>query len=242
MSNRRYDRTLPPVPSPTISVVIAALNEHALLERALRSTEAPGVDRVVVDGGSTDGTVETARFLGAEKILIEPPGRARQMDAGYRASGGRVVLFMHADSRLERGWEVGVRRALADPGVAGGVFRLCFDSPRRVFRLIEWGAWVRARLARLPYGDQGIFVRREVLDARGGIPDTPIFEDLDLVRDMRRAGRLVLLPQRCWTSPRRYERNGPTRTVIRHGLVLGAYRVGLDRERVARWYRRQPSR
>jgi rSAM/selenodomain-associated transferase 2 len=223
-------------------VVIPALNEQPLLERALRSTEGRGVDRVVVDGGSTDGTVETARFLGAEKILVERPGRAGQMDAGYRASGGQVVLFLHADSRLEPGWDSAVRKTLADSRAAGGVFRLCFDSPRPVFRFIERGARVRARLARLPYGDQGIFVRRELLDRQGGIPDTPLFEDLDLIRSIRRAGRLVLLPNRCWTSTRRYERNGPIRTVVRHGFALAAYFLGLNREAVARWYRRQPAR
>ncbi len=230
------------MPAPTLSVVIAALNERASIESALRSTERPGVDRVVVDGGSTDGTVEAARFLGAETILIEPPGRAHQMDAGYRASEGAVVLFLHADSRLEPGWDAAIRRVMANPAVSGGAFRLCFDSPRRVFRVIERGARLRSRFGRLPYGDQGIFIRREVLDRQGGIPPTPLFEDLDLVRTVRRAGRLVPLPDRCWTSVRRYERNGPLRTVARHQLALAAYLLNVDRSRVARWYRRQPDR
>jgi rSAM/selenodomain-associated transferase 2 len=230
------------VSNPAISVVIPALNERATLEDALGSTQAPGVERIVVDGGSTDGTVEAARALGAECVLVSAPGRAVQMNAGYGVASGEVILFLHADTALESGWDTEVRRALVDPRVSGGVFELRFASPRRVYRWIERGARLRARLARLPYGDQGIFVRRKVLDDLGGLPATPIFEDLDLVRAVRRAGRLAFLPVRAYTSARRYDRNGPIRTMGRHALVLGGYLLGLDRARVARWHRSRPER
>ena len=232
----------PHVSNSTVSVVIPTLNEQATLEGALGSTRAPGVERIVVDGGSTDGTREAARRLGAEHVLDCAPGRSGQMDAGYRVASGDVVLFLHADTALESGWDTEVRRVLVDPRVSGGVFELRFASPRPVYRWIERGARLRARLARLPYGDQGIFVRRKVLDALGGVPDTPIFEDLDLARAVRKAGRLAFLPVRAWTSPRRYDRNGPLRTMGFHALMLGAYLLGLDRARVARWRRRQPDR
>ncbi len=225
-----------------MSVVIPALDEKATLVRALESTKLEGVERIVVDGGSTDGTAEAARGLGAERVLGSAPGRARQMDAGYREARGDAVLFLHADTRLDAGWAEALTRALGDPRVAGGAFRLRFDSPRRIYRVIEAGVRLRARLAGLPFGDQGLFVRRALLDESGGIPAVPIFEDLDLVRGIRRAGRLALLPQRAWTSPRRYERNGPLRQVLRNTLALAAWGLGLDRERVARWYRGRPGR
>ncbi len=224
-----------------MSVVIPALDEKATLVRALESTKLEGVERIVVDGGSTDGTAEAARDLGAERVLGSAPGRARQMDAGYREARGDAVLFLHADTRLDAGWAEALTRALGDPRVAGGAFRLRFDSPRRIYRVIEAGVRLRSRLG-LPFGDQGLFVRRVLLDEIGGIPAVPIFEDLDLVRGIRRAGRLALLPQRAWTSPRRYERNGPFRQVLRNTLALAAWRLGLDRERVARWYRGRPGR
>lgn len=226
----------------SVSVVIPALNEFPGLERALRSTEAPGVERIVVDGGSVDGTLRLARRLGAERILVTACGRARQMDAGYRVARGEVILFLHADTRLEAGWAEAVRRSLEDPSVAGGAFRLRFESPRRVYRLIEQGARLRSVVARLPYGDQGLFVRRKVIDAMGGLADTPIFEDLDLARAVRRAGRLALLPLAAWTSPRRYERGGPLRTMLRNWAALAGWRLGVDREAVAHWYRRRPAR
>jgi len=222
----------------SISVVIPALNEQEELEHALRSARAEGVERIVVDGGSVDGTAETARSLNAERVLRSAPGRALQMNAGYRAASGDVIVFLHADSWLEAGWLACLRGALQDPCVVGGAFALRFASRRWVYRFLEFGAWLRVRLGGPPYGDQALFIRRAELDARGGIPGVPIFEDLDLVRIIRGSGRLVSLPVPVCTSPRRYEARGPLRTWMRNTLALLAYLIGLDRERVARWYRR----
>lgn len=240
--NPRGAAHLPGVPIPEISVVIPALNERVALERALYSTRAPGVEIIVADGGSADGTPESAERLGAERVVRTGPGRARQMSAGYEAAKADVILFLHADTYLDSGWDTEMRHALTDPGVAGGVFALRFDSPRAIYRWVERGVRVRCRLARLPYGDQGLFVRRAVLEGLGGVPQTRIFEDLDLVRGVQRAGRLVYLRTRAWTSPRRYERNGVLRTVGHNALGLGAYLLGLDRDRVLRWHERKPTR
>ena len=111
-----------------ISVVIPTLNEQTQIERALACTRLPGVERIVVDANSSDGTSQTARFLRAEKVIQALPGRAHQMDAGYREASGSVVLFLHADTRLEPGWSEAVLAALEDPGVAGGAFRLRFEA------------------------------------------------------------------------------------------------------------------
>ncbi len=225
-----------------VSVVIPTLNEQAQLERALSCTREDGVERVVVDGGSSDGTAEKARSLRAERVLHSSPGRALQMNAGYRAASGDVLVFLHADSWLEPGWLSCLRRALQDPRVAGGAFTLRFASRRWIYRFLELGAWLRARLGGLPYGDQALFVRRAVLDAQGGIPLVPIFEDLDLARLIRSSGRMAFLSARVRTSPRRYEARGALRTWLRNTLALAGYGLGLDRERVARWYRRGPER
>jgi len=224
-----------------ITVVIPALNEQTRIERALACTALPGVERIVVDGGSTDGTPDTARLLRAEKVIHALPGRAHQMDAGYREARGEVVLFLHADTRLDPGWSEAVRRALAEASTAGGAFRLRFENAGWVLRIVELGARLRARLGRLPYGDQALFVRKRVLDAAGGIAPVPIFEDLDLVRLIKRSGRLTLLPVSAWTSGRRYERNGALRQVLRNQVALASYFLRLPRARVAAWYRKRPA-
>lgn len=231
-----------PADSPGVSVVIPVLNERESLARALGSIDLPGIERIVVDGGSSDGSPELARKLGADLVLDSAPGRALQIELGRRRASGEVILFLHADTRLEAGWLESLRAALHDPGVAGGAFSLRFESPRLALRVIEVAVAWRCRLARLPYGDQALFVRSQVLERVGGIPPVPLFEDLDLVRTIRRSGKLALLASGALTSPRRYERNGVWRTVLRNLLAVAAWWLGLPRDRVSIWYRRAPAR
>ena len=194
----------------------------------------PGPEVLVVDGGSRDGTAERARELGA-RVLTAPRGRARQLEAGWRASAGEVVVFLHADTRLEAGWEGALRGALADPGVVGGAFRLRFDAPGLVFRWVESIVSMRVRLFSLPYGDQAIFVRRSILSAMGGVPAVEIMEDLDLVRELNRRGAVVALRPAAITSARRYFDRGLVGTLFRNALGLAAWRLGVGRTRIARW-------
>lgn len=223
-----------------IAVVIPTLDEAESVEAAVASALAsadPDLEVLVVDGGSRDATAERARAAGA-RVLSSPAGRAQQQEAGWRASRGEVVLFLHADTQLPAGWAPAVRAALREPAVAGGAFRLRFAPRTPALAVIEWGARQRARWLALPYGDQGLFVRRRVLAAAGGIPPVPILEDLDLVRAVRQHGRLALLPLEAVTSSRRYRRRGVLRTWGRHVLALAAWRVGVDRARLAAWLRR----
>lgn len=227
-----------------IAVVIPALNEADRIEGAIQSAAegaspagpgSPEVEIVVVDGGSEDGTRERAAAAGA-RVLTSPRGRARQLGTGARASRGDVVLFLHADTRLPRGYPGALQRALRDPAVVGGAFRFRFDRSSPALRLIEWGVWLRVWLFALPYGDQALFVRRAVLEAMGGVPQAPIMEDLDLVTAMKTRGRLARLPLDAVTSARRHVAHGPLRTALRHGVAAAAWALGVDRARIAAWY------
>jgi hypothetical protein len=149
-----------------------------------------------------------------------------------------VLLFLHADTTLPAGFDQAIAQALRDPGVVGGAFRLRFDRRTPGLRLIEWGARLRVALFRMPYGDQALFVRRRTLEEIGGVPQAPIMEDLDLVKAMKRRGRLALLPLDAVTSARRYLERGPMRTALRHLVALAAWALRVDRARVAAWYGR----
>jgi rSAM/selenodomain-associated transferase 2 len=230
-----------------IAVVIPALDEAGRIGEAIQSALAPGlpnsdapredVEILVVDGGSRDQTVERARAAGA-RVLVSERGRARQLEAGWRASAADVVVFLHADTRLEAGWGPALRRAMGEPDVVGGAFRFRFDHEGGGLRLIEWGARLRVRLFAMPYGDQAIFVRRAVLERIGGVPQVALMEDVDLVAAMNRVGRVVSLPQSAITSSRRYEEGGVLRTMVLHWLALAAWRLGVDRARIAGWLSR----
>jgi len=217
--------------------VIPTLQEADRITHAIESARAPGVEIIVADGGSRDATRERAAAAGARVVAAEA-GRARQLAAGALAADADAIVLLHADTQLPPGWSDAVRGALADPAVAGGAFAFRFAERGLALRLVEWGVRVRLALARLPFGDQALFVRRSALDAIGGIPQAPIMEDLDLVRALRAQGRLALLPDAAVTSARRYLERGVWRTVVRNALALSAWALGLDRARVAAWYRR----
>jgi rSAM/selenodomain-associated transferase 2 len=205
-----------------------------LSERDEHPDTAPAVEVIVADGGSLDDTAARAARAGARVVRTER-GRARQLRDGILASSGDVVLMLHADTRLSPGWARAVCRALDDPGVVGGAFRLRFDERSPGLALVEWGARLRAALWQLPYGDQALFARRAALDAAGGIPQVPVMEDLDLVQALKRRGRLALLPLPALTSARRYREGGTARTWLRHQLALAARALGVDRARLASW-------
>jgi rSAM/selenodomain-associated transferase 2 len=220
-----------------LSVVIPALDEASRIVAAIDSARVRDVEILVIDGGSRDGTVAAAESAGV-RVLAAPPGRARQLAVGAEASGGDVLVFLHADTRLPAGYAEAIGGALRDPRVVGGAFRFRFDQRTPALRIVEWGARLRTAFSRAPYGDQALFARRSALDAAGGVPQVPLMEDLDLVRALRRQGRLALLSLPATTSARRFLTGGVLRTALRHRLAALAWRLGVDRERIARWLRR----
>jgi rSAM/selenodomain-associated transferase 2 len=221
---------------PRISVIIPTFNEAGTIEDALRSLPQDSrLECIVVDGGSTDDTVVRAKPI-ADRLLIAQAGRARQMNAGAGAANGEVLLFLHADTRLPVGAPEDVIRAMEKPDVVGGAFRLAIDSRRWILRWISAAANLRSRLSRVPYGDQGIFVRKSVFERLGGFPDLPIMEDLEFSRRLKRAGRTVLLPAVVRTAPRRWEREGVLRVTLRNRLFVLLYFLGVSPARLARRY------
>jgi len=225
------------MPMTRLSVIIPALDEEDVVAQAVRSVRDEA-EVIVVDGGSEDRTRAVAEAEGAA-VLTAPSGRGRQLDAGARRAAGDWLVFLHADTRLETGWASALRRLGAD--VVGGAFRFAIDSPRLGYRVVEAGVALRCRLWQLPYGDQGLFVRREVYGMIGGFPPLPLMEDVVFVRRLCRAGRLAFLPVRAVTSPRRWERRGIVATTVRNWCLLGLYALGQPPERLARIHEGRPT-
>ena len=200
-----------------------------------------------MDGGSTDGTAETARAALPEAVVIDAArGRAAQMNAGAARATGEILLFLHADTRLPDGALDAVRAALADPAVVAGCFRTTFDAGgpagrpafgpvgRRLMRLWEARLWMRWH--RFAFGDRALFARRAAFEAAGGFPDQPIFEDLDAVRALRQRGRFVFLDAAVVTSARRFRRHGALGQQLRNLALWLGWNAGVAPARLKRFY------
>ena len=220
----------------SISVVIPTLNEQQQIGGAIRSVAAAGAGEVIVsDGGSGDATESVARAAGATKWVRSLPGRGTQLNAGASVADHRWLLFLHADSRLTPGCLEPVVSAQGSPW---GAFRQRIDSPRRIYRWIERGNAARVRRLGMAFGDQAIFVDRDLFRKVGGFPDIGLMEDVALSRRLRRIARPRLLPGPVVISPRRWERRGVVRQTVRNWSIQVAFRFGVSPETLRTWYER----
>ena len=188
-----------------------------------------------MDGGSTDRTAEVVRD-GPARLVAAARGRAAQMNQGARHAAGDVLLFLHADTRLPATAGSDVERSMADPGCVGGRFDIRLDSPRPLLRVVGHMISLRSRLTRVATGDQAIFVRRTVFEGLGGFPEIPIMEDVAFCRALKRQGRIACLRSRVVSSARRWEQNGPVRTILLMWALKLLYLAGVAPARLKRLY------
>ncbi len=229
---------IPPERSPDlVSVVVPTLDEEKHIGPLLEDLQkARRVEVIVVDGGSRDRTVCRAQEMGAH-VIESPPGRARQMNRGAAAARGRLIFFVHADSRLPSGFGDLLRQALNLPGVAAAAFGLRIEAPGSGLRFVEFWANLRSRVLQMPYGDQGLGIAAGLFESIGGFPDLPIMEDFVLVRRLHARGRIVILPAAVRTSPRRWLTVGVGRTTLINQAIVCAYLAGVPPQKLARFYR-----
>lgn len=220
-----------------LSVIVPMLNEAGAIAATLEAlrTGAPDAEIVVVDGGSIDGSVEIARGR-CERLIEGARGRARQMNAGAAAATGDALAFVHADTIVPTSFASDIAAALADRRVAGGRFDLAFETHTVALDVIAAMIRLRSRLARSATGDQAIFVRRQTFEQLGGYRDLDLCEDVDLVRRMRRTGRIACLRSRVITSSRRWRRDGTIRTVVRMWVIKSLFLAGVSPAWLKRHY------
>ena len=220
-----------------VSIIVPALNEETQIGGTLRALQALSGEKeiLVADGGSEDRTVEIATSLGVRVVSCER-GRGRQIRTAALEAKGTVLWFAHADTRPQNGALESIHDSLRDGAAAGGNFSLVFEGDHFSARQMTLIYPYLRRLG-LSYGDAGIFVRRSVYEAIGGCREYPLFEDLDMIRRMKRHGNFVHLATKIFTSARRF--SGP-----RYGRVWALwitlqilYWAGVSPYRLARWYR-----
>jgi rSAM/selenodomain-associated transferase 2 len=222
-----------------LSVIVPTLNEAERVEPLLSGLSAlrrQGHEVIVVDGGSTDGTAQQAKGE-ADRVIIAPRGRARQMNAGADRAQGGVVLFLHADTVLPADADRLILSGLDETGRGWGRFDVAIDGRHPLLPVIAWFMNRRSRLTGIATGDQGIFVRRELFRTLGGFPDQPLMEDIELSKRLLRTGPPLCLPQPVVTSGRRWETRGVWRTMVLMWRLRWLYWRGVPPERLAALYR-----
>ncbi len=222
-----------------ISVVIPTLNAASQLRHAFTSLFAAAIDGlvsevIVSDGGSSDDTRRIAEAAGAT-FIVGAPGRGQQLRAGAAAARKPWLLFLHADTALEAGWEEEARRFIGQGPSRAAAFRFRLADKGALPRALEAVVALRCRLLLLPYGDQGLLISRALYDAVGGFAAIPLMEDVEFVRRLGRK-RMVLLKAEAVTSAERYRRDGYVRRSARNLFCLSLYLWGVSPERLAKIY------
>src|SRR3569623_1225883 len=218
---------------PEISIIIPVWNEELALPRTLEAVERQtgedgGVARelIVVDAGSTDGTIKLAEAAGARVIDSLRRQRAHQLNLGSESAIGDILLFLHADTLLPA---IGLReivRALSSPSVGGGAFARRFESPALFLKCTALLASLRNRLSGCHLGDQAMFVKRDLFFSLGGFPLFDRFEDLEFSRRLGRCTRVVTLLPPVISAARRFEKHGPVRQTVRDFQLTMRYLKG----------------
>ncbi|MEV6958093.1 TIGR04283 family arsenosugar biosynthesis glycosyltransferase [Streptomyces sp. NPDC051207] len=223
-----------------VSIIVPVLDEEATIEAALSRLcrDFPGCELIVVDGGSTDATVDIAALHAT--VVHSARGRARQMNEGARHAGGDVLWFVHADTAVAPAALGQIHACLSDPAVVGGGLTIRFDRRTPGLDYLAWTSNARARRLHHIFGDQAMFIRRTVFEELGGFPDLAIMEDLEMSRRLHRRGRLCLLPAVSTASSRRFTAHGTWRMIAFMQYLKLLYFAGVEPESIRARYAAGP--
>lgn len=222
-----------------LAIVIPVLEEERTVQAAVAAARSHCDDLIVVDGGSSDRTVELARQAGATVAAAPRPGRGLQLHTGAALAidgGAQVLLFLHADTRLPASARAEIERAMGSNAIGGG-FLVDFEAAPRLLRLGRRLVDFRTKRLRMPLGDQAQFATTAAYAGCGGFADLPILEDLDFIRRLRRQGPISIITRRVTTSSRRFIERGVIRTVATNWLIWLLFAAGVKPTRLAGLYR-----
>ena len=221
-----------------LSIVVPTLNEAAGIVSFLESVQplrTRGVEIILADGGSRDGTVAAAAPL-VDRVISARRGRASQMNAGAAVCTGDVLLFLHADCTLPEHADVSILNGLATSRRRWGRFDVRLSGEASTLRVVERTMNLRSRLTGICTGDQGLFVERALFEQSGGYPEIDLMEDVAISGKLRKSGPPLCLSARLVTSSRRWEKNGIWRTIVLMWRLRLAYFLGSEPRRLADIY------
>ncbi len=218
-----------------ISIIIPTLNESHNIAQVIEAIRNSGeAEIIIVDGGSDDHTLVAAS--NADVCLSSERGRALQQNAGASVASGDVLLFLHADCLLEKNCLSAIQQALQNQNCIGGCFRQNIDATGLRYRLLEKGNAIRVRCLKWAYGDQGIFVRRDIFGQVGGFPKIKLMEDLYLMKQLKKTGKFQLLDARITISARRWQQKGVVTQTLRNWAFITLAHLGVSPNWLAKHY------
>ncbi len=219
-----------------ISIIVPTLNEAHNLPGLQAAAKL--VDKcIVVDGGSSDATVEIAKNLGFT-VLTTDKGRGAQCNMGAAYASSALLIFLHADTLLPLDFPKLISTCLSGPDTILGAFSLRIQSGNFRLRMIAAGANLRSRYLQLPYGDQALFMRKSDFISCGGFPELPIMEDYVFIKQVKKSGKVETLKQTVTTSARRWQKLGAVRTTMINQLMIVGYHSGIPLAKLATFYRK----
>lgn len=222
---------------PDVSIIVPVLNEAAVLAEFLEQFVAwrgRGDEVIVVDGGSRDASRDIVE-PNCDQVISAQRGRASQLNAGAQVAHGRILWFVHADTKISPTARNALIGACAQAN-AWGRFDVGIDDRSVIFRAIEASMNMRSRMTGIATGDQGIFVRRELFDAVGGFRPIALMEDIELSKSLRERAKPYCLGRLLTTSSRRWRERGVLKTVLTMWGLRLAWFAGVAPERLARIY------
>ena len=228
------------ISEPKFSVIIPTLDEEEEIAETVRRAETalgPNVEIIVVDGGSQDRTTEIIGH--SARVLPFAASRGKQLKRGAQEARGNVLMFLHADTWLEKEAGSVIRDALTS-GIKAGCLEFAVRpvAHEKRYRLLERAVNWRTRRFLTATGDQAIFITRTAYEQTGGIQAIPLFEDVAFVQQIRKVATFQPIASRALTSRRRWERDGFLRTLVTHWILRAAFHLGVDPHILDRIYRR----
>lgn len=219
-----------------ISIIIPFYNEEKVLLEKSHFFEhlSNQAELIFVDGGSTDRSVQIVRNYG--RVVQGRRGRAAQMNYGASLAQYGILLFLHADNFIETATLVNIEEKLVNGGFVGGCLTQRIDKHAMIYRLIEGQGNRRARNRKIFYGDQGIFVKKDIFLAIGGYPDVPIMEDVLFSKQLKKAGEVAILADEIFVSPRRWEKRGIARTVLLYNFLIILFHLRVPLNKIKKFY------
>jgi rSAM/selenodomain-associated transferase 2 len=222
-----------------ISIIIITLNEERFVERLLKQLiNVQDIEIIVSDGGSIDRTARVAKSY-IDKVIVGERGRGVQLNAGAALATGDILWFLHADSIPPDDFKYHIVKTLEKPGVVGGAFKLKIDSQLSSIKFISNVANLRSLISRIPYGDQSLFIKKEIFQRLNGFKDIPLMEDIEFGRRLKKEGRIECLRNEIKTCARVWEREGVLKTTLRNWVYVTLFFMGYSPHTLYRRYYRR---